>query len=58
MKGLKEGTREIQDTLTQCMTGGSVRLEAETVIHLLCETTKEEKQKTPPLLLSSFQFLL
>lgn len=42
MKGLKGETPEIQDTLAQSMTGGSVRLEAETV---LCETTEDEKQK-------------
>lgn len=53
VKGLKGETPEIQDTLAQSMTGGSVRLEAETV---LCETTEDEKQtkKNPALLLSGF----
>lgn len=45
VKGLKGETPEIQDTLAQSMTGGSVRLEAETV---LCETTEDEKQKKKP----------
>lgn len=48
MQGLEEGTPGIRDTLSQCMPGGgSLRFEAETVTHLLCETTKEEKQKNP-----------
>lgn len=44
MKGLKGETPEIQDTLAQSMTGGSVRLEAETVLCVvrcgLCSPTR------------------